>query len=396
LTSRLGQAVHLKSCGCPPFVPSTTIIDPVASGCTLVSPERDGAVAWTSENTFYWDAATGVTGSMTAVGPGGGGASYSGIRMDGAGTVTVSFDLASSGIGFPAGTDHMTFRIRLSGVLIHTEVVALTLDGGLHGDVFRTYLVSVPGVTVQDGDILTATYQYEFNAALNVFGDATGGLFLAAAGDLGTAVTNSPNVNQPVGPELAGTGDGSTTVFQTNFPYQPESPLVFVGGIEIVPVESGTGEITLPFPPPLGASVVVYYLAGAGGSIGAGNPIATATSGPTPRQILGSGSDGSGDNVLHDDGTWSPETGGTTIEVDDEGTPLTTAVASFDFVGAGVTATAVGDAVTVTIDGSGGMTPYYIAAGATFTVPLYRQALFAEAIEVDGGLVVNGLLIGVD
>jgi len=43
-----------------------------------------------------------------------------------------------------------------------------------------------------------------------------------------------------------------------------------------------------------------------------------------------------------------------------------------------------------------GMVPYYIPVDETFTVPLYRQALFSEAIEVDGALVVNGLLLGVD
>lgn len=45
--------------------------------------------------------------------------------------------------------------------------------------------------------------------------------------------------------------------------------------------------------------------------------------------------------------------GGSAIEVFDEGVSLTSAVASFNFVGAGVTATAVGDAVTVTINGGG-------------------------------------------
>jgi hypothetical protein len=40
------------------------------------------------------------------------------------------------------------------------------------------------------------------------------------------------------------------------------------------------------------------------------------------------------------------------LEVDDEGTPLTTAATSLDFVGSGVTATAAGDAVTVTIPGA--------------------------------------------
>jgi hypothetical protein len=41
------------------------------------------------------------------------------------------------------------------------------------------------------------------------------------------------------------------------------------------------------------------------------------------------------------------------ITVDDEGTPITTDVSSFDFVGAGVTATNVGDDVTITIPGGG-------------------------------------------
>jgi hypothetical protein len=43
-----------------------------------------------------------------------------------------------------------------------------------------------------------------------------------------------------------------------------------------------------------------------------------------------------------------------------------------------------------------GMVPYYIEVDDTFAVPLYRQALFSEPIEVDGALVVNGILQGVD
>lgn len=45
---------------------------------------------------------------------------------------------------------------------------------------------------------------------------------------------------------------------------------------------------------------------------------------------------------------------------------------------------------------SGGMVPYYIPVDETFTVPLYKQGLWAEPIEVDGALVVNGILMGVD
>ncbi len=47
-------------------------------------------------------------------------------------------------------------------------------------------------------------------------------------------------------------------------------------------------------------------------------------------------------------------------------------------------------------ESAGGLVPYYIAVDDTFTVPVYKQALFADPIEVDGALVVNGLLIGVD
>jgi hypothetical protein len=64
--------------------------------------------------------------------------------------------------------------------------------------------------------------------------------------------------------------------------------------------------------------------------------------------------------VLSTDGTgitsWVAQSGGGggSISVSDEGSLLTSAVTSFNFVGAGVAATAVGNAVTVTISGSGG------------------------------------------
>lgn len=52
---------------------------------------------------------------------------------------------------------------------------------------------------------------------------------------------------------------------------------------------------------------------------------------------------------------------GSAIEVLDEGSSLTAALASLDFVGAGVTATATGDAVTVTIPGGTGNLPWSYA-----------------------------------
>lgn len=49
-----------------------------------------------------------------------------------------------------------------------------------------------------------------------------------------------------------------------------------------------------------------------------------------------------------------PSSGGAAVSVEDEGIVLTPTVASIDFVGAGVTASAVGNDVTVTIPGGGG------------------------------------------
>lgn len=44
----------------------------------------------------------------------------------------------------------------------------------------------------------------------------------------------------------------------------------------------------------------------------------------------------------------------------------------------------------------GGMVPTFIAADEIFTVPANKQALFATTIDVEGLLVLDGILIGVD
>lgn len=51
---------------------------------------------------------------------------------------------------------------------------------------------------------------------------------------------------------------------------------------------------------------------------------------------------------------WTEFTGGSSLAIEDEGTQLTAAAAKINFTGAGVTATAVGDDVTVDIPGGGG------------------------------------------
>jgi len=46
--------------------------------------------------------------------------------------------------------------------------------------------------------------------------------------------------------------------------------------------------------------------------------------------------------------------------------------------------------------GGSGMMPYLIPVGETFTVPINKQGLFALTIDVQGTLVVDGLVIQVD
>ena len=79
----------------------------------------------------------------------------------------------------------------------------------------------------------------------------------------------------------------------------------------------------------------------------------------------------------------SSSAGGTNITVKDEGSNITTAAASFDFVGSGVTATNSGNDVTVTI--AGGITYSRRAVSSTITASLNDRILGvsgSSAIEI--------------
>lgn len=59
------------------------------------------------------------------------------------------------------------------------------------------------------------------------------------------------------------------------------------------------------------------------------------------------------------------------------------------------------DATDTWVPGSGStsageMVPYFIASGDTFTVPVFKQALYAMEIDNEGTLEVNGFLLEVD
>jgi hypothetical protein len=70
------------------------------------------------------------------------------------------------------------------------------------------------------------------------------------------------------------------------------------------------------------------------------------------------GPTGAASTVPGPTGPTGPAGSGSNIAVSDEGSLLTSSVTSFDFTGSGVTATAVGNAVTVNIPGGGGSGGY--------------------------------------
>ena len=80
----------------------------------------------------------------------------------------------------------------------------------------------------------------------------------------------------------------------------------------------------------------------------AGGPVTTAG---TLTASLSAAGTPSNNTFLRGDNTWSPATttGSANIEVFDEGASITTAVNSFNFIGTGAVATAVGNAVTINV-----------------------------------------------
>jgi hypothetical protein len=88
--------------------------------------------------------------------------------------------------------------------------------------------------------------------------------------------------------------------------------------------------------------------------------------------------------------SWAPGGGGSSITVKDEGSTLTSALTSLDFVGSGVTATNTGGAVTVTVAGAGGSAfPYTGSARITGSLGV------TGSLSVAGSdALINGVTIG--
>jgi hypothetical protein len=133
------------------------------------------------------------------------------------------------------------------------------------------------------------------------------------------------------------------TVTPTNY---VEGIITSFSGTTLIMTSDATG----------GSGTYTSWNIGVAGNVGATGPTGptgtagASVTGPTgPTGPTGAGTTGP-------TGPTGPAGTGTNISVSDEGTLLTSGVTSFNFTGAGVTATAATNAVTVNVPGGGGGT----------------------------------------
>lgn len=72
---------------------------------------------------------------------------------------------------------------------------------------------------------------------------------------------DGPTTGQPVVNEVVGFGDGTTVLFEADWPYQDGSLIAYVGGIRVLVNETdpSAGTFTLPFAPSIVEQIVVTY-----------------------------------------------------------------------------------------------------------------------------------------
>jgi hypothetical protein len=175
-----------------------------------------------------------------------------------------------------------------------------------------------------------------------------------------TGPTGTLGATGPTGP----TGDASTVAGPTGST-GPTGP-------------TGAGSTSVGPTGPTGPGSTIAGPTGAIGPTGSAGP-----TGPTGDASTVAGPTGA-------TGPTGPAGTGTNISVSDEGSVLTSGVTSFDFTGSGVTASAVGTAVTVTIPGGSGGGTY---TRTTFTATAGQTSFTASYTVGYVQVYLNGILL---
>jgi len=193
-------------------------------------------------------------------------------------------------------------------------------------------------------------------------GPAGGGGSAITVKDEGTTLTTNVTSFDFVGTGVTATAVGDAVTVNVSAGVGPTGPTGAQGDVgptgaaSTVPGPTGPQGVTGP----TGAASTVPGPTGSAGPTGPQGDV-----GPTGSQ----GPTGAASTVAGPTGPTGPAGAGSNIPVSDEGTQITAAVSSFNFTGSGVTATAVGDAVTVNVTSGGdvvGPASAYSSAIAVF------------------------------
>jgi hypothetical protein len=375
-----------------------TKVDLIAHGMTvscraaawgLLSPVtlRVGRLSWELINDTTWRAhlELGVPGKMKPSAAGGGGAGVSTppttpyVPADNPPDIVLEFCNTVMEDSGREGSQVTTTPI-VTGVSHFYRITTTQHSATAITDDFVLYGLGQVAGAIPDGDA-----EGTFTPVIGGFYGAEGSADYSGAATVdecwkveiwidATGVTaNTPSPGQIVVESF--TGDGVTTDFQTNYPYIENSLEVYVGGVAVIPTQTdpAAGEFTLPFAPANGTDVVLRYLAASFDATSAGNDPTPPSVTPVIPVTLDWGEDADITTLDYDDVADSgalaevaradhrhgmPSASGGSLTVADEGSNLTTAATTLDFVGAGVTASGSGATKTITIPGGGGSILY--------------------------------------
>ena len=349
----------------PPFVPDTGGTSPLYA--ILYGPTNSPDRAFYPRVAWRGDGDAPPTGYASA--PKTGGVAYVDATANGVTrrwalrvTADATVDIhavATMAEVFRPGSWTTTFRLLVNNAVLHAQTTGESYpDLAYFTD---SYDHTASGVTLHAGDVVSLEAFWSYGGVPVLVPAGTDGGFLELDGTGGAAVaSNAPQQGQMVGEEVIVTA-GDTT-YASNYPYEPNGLHVFAGGarITVTQTDPTAGTFALPVELPAGTRLYLWYQAASGTYLGTGNnPSPSPSVGLIPYPALGTGGDGSGDHVLHDDGTWQTATTGSGSGSGTDDTPIDRATLRTEVLTGGgtpgiVQAVSVYEALAATITADSG------------------------------------------